>query len=50
MDHPPHACPTWPGARLIGPEAAALGHGISRAGLLWQLARALTMSIVDVSQ
>ena len=34
MDHPPHACHTWPGALLIGPEAAALGHGISRAGLL----------------
>ena len=24
MDHPPHACHTWPGACLIGPEAAAL--------------------------
>ena len=24
MDHPPHACNTWTGACLIGPEAAAL--------------------------
>ena len=42
MDHTPHACHTWAGACLIGPETAALWYGTSRAGLLWQLARALT--------
>ena len=26
MDNPPHACHTWTGACLIGPEAAALWH------------------------
>ena len=24
MDHPPHACNTWTGAFVIGPDAAAL--------------------------
>ena len=42
MDHTPHACHTWAGACLIGPETAALWYGTSRAGLLWQPVLALT--------
>ena len=42
MDHSPHACHTWAGACLIGPETAALRHGTFRTGLLWQPVRALT--------
>ena len=42
LDNYSHACNTWTGACLIGPEITAVGHGTFRAGLLWQPVLALT--------
>ena len=34
LDNTSHACNTWAGACLIGPETTAVGHRTFRAGLL----------------